>query len=101
MTDEEITLAALSDPDAQPLTDAQLARMRRVSKAMFIRRQIPLSRAEFAARYHIPLAQLEAWERHEVEPDAVAMAYLALIAADPDGVAATLVKQAMPAQAAE
>ena len=31
LTDEEVTAAALSDPDAQPLTPEQLARMRRVS----------------------------------------------------------------------
>lgn len=30
MTNEEILEAALSDPDAQPLTDEQLAQMRRV-----------------------------------------------------------------------
>jgi hypothetical protein len=28
MTDEEVTAAALSDPDAQPLTEAQLGRMK-------------------------------------------------------------------------
>ena len=32
MTDEEVTAAALSDPDAQPLTSEQLAKMRRVSR---------------------------------------------------------------------
>jgi len=31
MTDEEVVAAALSDPDAQPLTGAQLAKMRRAS----------------------------------------------------------------------
>ncbi len=31
MTDEEVMAAALSDPDAQPLDSATLARMRRVS----------------------------------------------------------------------
>lgn len=30
MTDEEVAAAARSDPDAQPLTPEQLARMRRV-----------------------------------------------------------------------
>ena len=30
MTDEEVVAAALSDPDAQPLTPEQLAKMRRV-----------------------------------------------------------------------
>ena len=29
MTDEEVTAAALSDPDAQPMTSDQLARMKR------------------------------------------------------------------------
>jgi putative transcriptional regulator len=29
MTDDEITAAALADPDAQPLTPEQLARMKR------------------------------------------------------------------------
>ena len=31
MTDEEVVAAVLSDPDAQPLTPEQLAKMRRVS----------------------------------------------------------------------
>ena len=32
MTDEEVVAAARSDPDAQPLTPEQLAKMRRVSR---------------------------------------------------------------------
>ena len=32
MTDEEVTAAALSDPDAKPLSPAQLAKMRRVPR---------------------------------------------------------------------
>lgn len=32
MTEEEIEAAALSDPDAQPLTEAQLARAQPVSR---------------------------------------------------------------------
>lgn len=31
MTDEEVTAAALSDPDAQPLTDEQMNRARRLA----------------------------------------------------------------------
>lgn len=31
MTDDEVLAAARSDPDAQPLTDAQIQRMRRVA----------------------------------------------------------------------
>ena len=55
MTEEEIHAAAQSDPDAQPLTDVDLARMRRVSRVKIIRRALQLTQEEFAARYHIPL----------------------------------------------
>jgi putative transcriptional regulator len=34
MTEEEIHAAAQSDPDAQPLTDTDLARMKRVSRVI-------------------------------------------------------------------
>ena len=37
MTEEEIYAAALSDPDAQPLTEADVARLKRVSRAKNIR----------------------------------------------------------------
>ena len=93
MTDEEITAAALSDPDAQPLTEARLSRMRRVGLHGVIRRRLKLDREDFAARYHIPVETVRGWERGTVEPDAVARAFVALIAADPEGVAATLAKQ--------
>jgi putative transcriptional regulator len=39
MTDEEVMAAALSDPDAQPLTSEQLARMRRVSRFKVLRQR--------------------------------------------------------------
>jgi putative transcriptional regulator len=32
LTDDEVTAAALSDPDAQPLADEELAKMRRVAQ---------------------------------------------------------------------
>jgi putative transcriptional regulator len=62
MTEEEIYAAALSDPDAQPLTEADLARMKRVSRAKTIRRVLQLTQEEFAARYHIPLGTLRDWK---------------------------------------
>lgn len=101
MTDDEITAAAMSDPDAQPSTDEQLSRMRRAGLAGVIRRRLRLSHDEFEARYHILAETLVAWERGQAAPDAAMLAYLILIDADPDGVAATLTKQRMPATAAE
>ena len=70
MTDEEVEAAALSDPDCPPTSPERLARMRRISPAKFTREQVRMTRGEFATAYGIPEATLEAWERHEAEPDA-------------------------------
>jgi putative transcriptional regulator len=92
MSDEEITLAALSDPDAQPLTEEQLAQMRRVAFATHVRWKLGLSQAEFAARFRIPIGTLRDWEQHRTEPDAAAAAYLRVIAENPDAVRQALAK---------
>ena len=82
MTDEDILAAARADPDAQPLTDAQLKRMRRIPLAKHLRWKLGLSQAEFAKRFHIPLGTLRDWEQHRTDPDQAAQAYLKVIAAD-------------------
>ncbi len=86
MTDEDVTAAALSDPDAQPLTDEQLGRMKPPARAKIIRRALHLTQEEFAARYHIPVGTLRDWEQGRVQPDQPARAYLRAIAGDPEGV---------------
>ena len=82
----DIILAALRDPDAQPLTEADLARMKRVPRIKTLRRALGLTQEEFAARYHIPLGTLRDWEQGRCEPDQPARAYLTVIAHDPEGV---------------
>ena len=82
MTDAEVLAAAKADPDAQPLTEEQLKRMRRISPAKHVRWKLGLSQAEFAKRFHIPLGTLRDWEQHRTEPDQAAQAYLKVIAAD-------------------
>jgi putative transcriptional regulator len=86
MTEKEIHSAALADPDAQPLTAAQLKTMRRMPQAKIIRRALALTQEEFAARYHIPLGTLRDWEQGRAQPDQPARAYLTVIARDPEGV---------------
>ena len=86
LTDEEVHAAALADPDAQPLTEERLARMKRVPRARILRRALGLTQEEFAARYHIPIGTLRDWEQGRSEPDKPARAYLHVIAHDPDGV---------------
>lgn len=82
MTDEEVLAAARSDPDAQPLTEAQLKRMRRVPYAKHVRWKVGLSQSEFARRFQIPIGTLRDWEQWRSEPDQAALAYLKVIAAD-------------------
>lgn len=90
MTPEEIEAAALSDPDAQPFTAAQLARMKHTPRAKLIRRALRLTQAEFAERFRIPLGTLRDWEQGAAEPDQAARAYLTVIAHNPEAVAEAL-----------
>lgn len=68
MTDQEIETAALGDPDAQSLTETDLARMPRVPRIKTLRRALGLSQEEFAGRFHIPLNTLRDWEQGRAEP---------------------------------
>ena len=86
MTDAQRHRAALSDPDAQPLTPEDFQRMKRTPQAKIIRRALGLSQEDFAARYHIPLGTLRDWEQGRVEPDQAARAYLTVIAREPETV---------------
>ena len=75
--------AATADLDAQPLSTADLSRMKRTPQAKIIRRALQLTQEEFAVRYHIPLGTLRDWEQGRAEPDQPTRAYLTLIARDP------------------
>lgn len=90
MTDEEVEAAALSDPDAQPMTDEELARMFRPHSLRELRNRLGLSQAEFAARFHINLRTLQDWEQMRRVPDDTARAYLKVIERNPEAVAAAL-----------
>ena len=91
-TDEEVTAAALSDPDAQPMTPVQLRAARRVPRTKTLRRALALTQEEFASRYHIPIGTLRDWEQGRCEPDQPSRAYLIVIAHDPDGVQRALAR---------
>ncbi|MGA2291552.1 helix-turn-helix domain-containing protein [Bradyrhizobium sp.] len=84
MTDEEVVAAALSDPDAQPLTPEQLAKMRRVSRVKVLRQRLSMTQAEFAEAFHLPITTLRDWEQHRSTPDAPARALLLAIERDPE-----------------
>jgi putative transcriptional regulator len=94
MTDDEARQAALLDPDAQPLSREQLAKMRRVSRAKVLRLRLGMTQAEFARAFHLPLAMLRDWEQHRSLPDAPARALLLAIERDPDVMRRLLADQA-------
>src|SRR5499427_4281338 len=84
MTDEEVLVAALSDPDAQPMTPEQLAKMRRVSRVKVLRQRLGMTQAEFAEAFHLPITTLRDWEQRRSTPDAPARALLLAIERDPE-----------------
>ena len=94
LTDEEIATAVADDPDAAPILteeewDARRAREveRDIYGIMRLRRRLRLGQIDFANRYKIPLGTLRNWEQGRAEPDRSAKVLLAVIAADPGGVA--------------
>jgi putative transcriptional regulator len=90
LTPAQRKLAASSDPDAQPVTAKNQARLKRTPQVKVVRRALGLSQEEFSARFRIPLGTLRDWEQGRKDPDAAAKAYLAVIARDPAAVTAAL-----------
>ncbi len=83
-TDEDIARNVAADPDAAPiLTGGETA----AAIARAVRKRLGLSQAEFAARLHVPVGTLRDWEQNRRQPDAPALAYLRVIAREPDMVA--------------
>jgi putative transcriptional regulator len=84
MSEEEVMAAALSDPDAQPLTPEQLAGMRRVSRVKVLRQRLGMTQEEFAQAFQLPITTLRDWEQRRSTPDAPARALLLAIERDPE-----------------
>ena len=80
------TAAARSDPDAQPATQEQLARARRVVDVRLIREKFALSQEEFARRFGLKLEMVRGWEDKSLVPDTAAVTLLRVIWAEPDAV---------------
>jgi putative transcriptional regulator len=95
LTDEELTAAALADPDAQPIprgSEEELAKLglHHLVNVKKLRERLELTQEAFAARYRIPVGTLRDWEQRRKNPDAPARAYLTVIARNPEAVAELL-----------
>ena len=88
LTDDDIARAVAEDPDAAPLlTDGEAAAM----LVRTVRKRLKLTQLTFAGRYYLPTVMLRNWEQNRRRPDAAAMAYLRVIAREPEIVARALV----------
>lgn len=86
-TDEDIARHVADDTDAAPLLNtAGIA----ASIVRSVRKRLGISQAEFSARYHVPIGTLRDWEQNRKQPDAPALAYLRVIAREPEMVAQAL-----------
>ncbi len=92
LTEEDITRAALTDPDNPPLTDEYLAKMELIPNVYIIRNNLGLTQLEFAETYGIALDLIQSWERGPDFPDSVARSLLRIIEQDPEGAKAALEK---------
>jgi putative transcriptional regulator len=88
MTDEDIERQNAADPDYSPLTDEQGVALR----VQYVRKLTGLSQPAFAERFRIPVGTLRDWEQGRNQPDAAAMAYLTVIAREPEAVLRALDK---------
>jgi putative transcriptional regulator len=69
MSEEEISAAAAADPDARPMSEAELRAARRIPRVKTLGRVLGLTQEEFASRFHIPLGTLRDWEQGRTESD--------------------------------
>jgi putative transcriptional regulator len=83
MTDEEIEQAAHADPDAQPLSDAELAKLQRVVDVRALRRRLGMSQEQFAKSFDLAIGTVRDWEQGRSVPDGPARVLLRLIELDP------------------
>ena len=91
LSDEEIERRAESDPDAKPLTDEALRKLKQSPRVRVIRMALGLTQQEFADTYGIPVATLRDWEQGRRQPDQASRTLLKLIEIMPDEVRAALV----------
>ena len=68
MSEEARHLAVVSDRDAAPAAETQLARARRVATVRALRTRLNLTQEEFAARFHLPLGRYEIGSKARADP---------------------------------
>jgi putative transcriptional regulator len=88
MTDDQIATAALSDPDAQPWSDDDLARAKEAGGARIkvTRLKLGMSQTDFAEAFGFSLRALQEWEQGRADPPHAIRCYLRVIDREPEAV---------------
>ncbi len=84
------TIAIPADPNDPEDRDVSIEGLERGQRARLIRKTrtaLGLSQAEFAARFHVPVGTLRDWEQARTMAPDFAIAYVRVIARDPEMVA--------------
>ena len=84
MTEEQVMTTALADPDALPMTEEHLSRMRLPPDVKVLRVRLGMTQEQFARTYRLPLGTVRDWEQGRTRPDAPALAFLAVIEREPE-----------------
>src|ERR1700679_3378757 len=84
LSDEEITAAALADPDNPPLDAEELGRIAAAREVRAVRIRSGLPQAEFARAFHTNVTLLRVWEQARTRADSALLAYLKVIDEAPD-----------------
>jgi putative transcriptional regulator len=91
LTEKQIISAAKSDPDAKPLTKAQLKNFKRVYPpkridVKAIREKLHISQKEFASYFGVSVRTVQEWEQHRRTPSTIARNFLKVIDKAPKAV---------------
>jgi len=91
LTEKQIISAAKSDPDAKPLTQAQLKKFKRVHPpktidVKAIREKLHVSQKEFASYFGVSVRTIQEWEQHRRTPTTIARNFLKVIDKAPKAV---------------
>ena len=91
LTEKQVITAAKSDPDAKPLTRAQLKKFKRVNPpkkidVKRIRMMLHVSQSEFAAYFGVSVRTIQEWEQHRSTPNQLARNFLKVIEKAPKAV---------------
>ena len=98
MTEKEVMAAAKSDPNAQPMTKAQLKNFKRVRSpskidVKLVRNKLHLSQEKFAEYFGVSIRTIQEWEQHRRTPTATARNFLRVIEKEPRAVQKALSEQ--------